>query len=325
MTDATGADDPFGVDWSSRDAVCTLNHGGIMKTKLIAAALLTLCALVACGGGGSTGSTGSVIPTPTASASASATPSPGPSAGTQATGQVLSYDNGAPIAGAQVYVGNTLIVGGTPPPTVPSGDVTATTTSTGAFTLTSVPASTVSTSGLQGALPTTSPEYIEIFANGYATLHELVAVPTSGATLGIFKITQPTAQEQAELTAMNSDRASGGDNPVVFDNSLELASRYWANFAVTNNISGGDDTLNGPTAPDYSPGSRWAMYGGFYANGVENIGGTNLPPSGTQCESSLFNEVPAPGPHHDNILIAGNQWVGLGMDQTECVQDLVIP
>jgi hypothetical protein len=275
-----------------------------MKFQFILASGILAAALAACGGGG--GSSPSPTPpigpistpTPTASPSSSSTPGTGV---TSATGTIVDYDSGAAIANATVIVGPTVIVGATPPATLPSGDVTTTTNASGTF-------STAVQSGAGNIMVFTT--------DGHATLHAPATYTASAVhAFGTLKLSMPTSDDVAWLAAINSDRANNGAPPVVFDELLLEATRLWNNYEAVNNRYVDTDTA--APAPYTTSITVYgslvqAINGGSLANfnvvvAQNETGGAN----GVGAEAN-FRAEGTTGPHFSTIINPAQKWVGTG-------------
>jgi uncharacterized protein YkwD len=172
---------------------------------------------------------------------ATPTPSPTPIASVPVSGSVvdLPYDGtsahpgysvlpsgaaaapGAPIAGAAVYVGPTVLGGAVAPSTVPTGFQLATTSASGAFSLPTVPIGHLA---------------ITIFAPAphVTVVHQdlIVAAPSTAA--GTYFMTVPSASENGWFAQENADRATFSVASTVLDESVVEAGRYWAQFMQAN-------------------------------------------------------------------------------------------
>jgi uncharacterized protein YkwD len=128
---------------------------------------------------------------------------------------------GAPIAGATVFVGPQILLGSTPPATVPAGYVSAVTDANGVFHLVN---------------PPTGNETITIYAPAphVAVIHEDLALASTSSPAGTFYMTVPSATESAWFAQENNDRATFGIAPTTFDESVIEAARYWATFMQNN-------------------------------------------------------------------------------------------
>lgn len=221
--------------------------------------------LAGCGGGGGGGttpptsggssvggSTATSIPTP----SPTATPTP-----SVITGKVVSIPNtaygpNAPqagLAGAIVIVEPTLILGSTPPPTLPAGDVQATTQSDGSYTVSLAAAPIVPDASpdalfvmpgqdLSGIAPPKSGYYVSVFAvgadgksaNSPLPVHAFSAV-TAGA-LATQRVTTATVDEAANLATLNAARIAANPTapPLTFDETAEEVSREHSKDEAAN-------------------------------------------------------------------------------------------
>lgn len=255
---------------------------------------ILVLALSACGGGGGgTVPTGGGTPNPT--------PSPMPSvsvppSGTQATGRVADYASGAPIAGAVVVAGSTLVLGATPPPTIPAGDAQATTGADGSF---SVPVSAGSGN-------------VMVFANGYIALHAPETYSVGTNALNTLKISTPTADDVAWLAAINQDRATYGAAPVVMDERLTEAARLWNAYEAANGRY--EDTDPGAPAPYTTSITLYGSLGAYNVAVSQNLTGGGVGSTGVNAEGNFRAEGPT-GPHFSTIIVGSARWVGLGAAQ----------
>jgi hypothetical protein len=254
-----------------------------------------LVVLSACGGGGGggtvpTGGGGGATPTPTPSAT--------PSATTTASGKLVDYTTQAPISGAVIVAGTTLVVGATPPPALPPGDAQTTTAADGSFTV-SVPAGTGN---------------VMAFASGYITLHAPETYSAGANALGTLKVSTPTTDDIAWLAAINQDRATYNAPPVIMDERLTEATRLWNAYEAANGRGGDSDPL---APPPYT--TSITLYGSLGAYNVpvsQNITGSGAGATGVDAEANFRAEGPT-GPHFATIVNIGARWVGLG--KAECL------
>jgi hypothetical protein len=248
--------------------------------------------LSACGGGGGTVPAGGGGSTPTP------TPAPSASPGISATGRVVDYASGTPIAGAVVVAGASLVQGATPPPTVPAGDAQTMTGSDGSFSL-PVPLGAGN---------------LMVFASGYIALHAPETFSTGANTLGTLKVSTETADDAAWLAAINQDRATYGAAPVIMDERLTEATRLWNAYEAANGRYGDTD----PSAPPpYLTSITLYNTLGVYSVPVSQNGTGGGPTStGADAEASFRTEGPN-GPHFSTIINARARWIGLGKAQCQ--------
>ncbi|MGZ3527858.1 MAG: CAP domain-containing protein [Vulcanimicrobiaceae bacterium] len=297
-----------------------------MKFKAITYALLAACALAACGGGGGGGGGGGTLPTvaggggggsvalpttgpssqpggsgsPTPSPNGSATPAPGgggsgtpapgssssPAPGTTptpiptgyfATGYVHDFDSGAAIAGAKVVIEPQVVPGSTPPP---NATASATTAADGSFTVTSL---------LPGS------NYLEVFENGYATLHEKFNITSFDSPVGTVNLTRLTSDQLAWLAQVNTDRAHYNASPLVFDEILEEGARHWAGYMSAN---GWYQTHCPPSDPSCQNAVAYEQtHGGTYTSTGSNIDAKQPPSTWQNAEADFMaqaNNCPPP-------------------------------
>jgi hypothetical protein len=223
---------------------------------------------------------------------------------------VLDLDSGAPISGATVVIGSTLILGATPPPAVPAGDVSATTRADGTYTISPAPAG--------------SP-FVHVFAGAHAVLHAQLAAPAAGGAFADVKVTTPTADELAELNdpsvGLNTVRAQAGVGAVVFDEYALEAARAWTSWEMAHGVLG----FNDPSVPAGSVNSS-LFYEYVLRGGLESItasptafgnlagGAPNAP--GTAAMQAFLTEKSTNGPHYQNLVNPTGRWVGFG--STSC-------
>ena len=298
--------------------------------------------LAACGGGGGTspgGSPGgSVIPTTTPTTTPTNTPATtvagtvvqipsdayGPVTMGSATYASADATQTTPLVGATVVIGPVPVTGATPPATTPSGDVTVTTSSTGAFSATVASAPAAPTSAEPFVIPSnnilaiTPPTgyYVEVFgvgANGTSAgvpipLHRFVAAGTSIA----LRVSSTTSAEAGALTALNSDRAANGAGALTFDESAEEVARLHASDEAANGYYCHYDTHN------VGPSSRYLAAGGVGLTGealASNAGPANASAAFALAEAGFMaekTETP-PGGHYTNLVDGAHLWAGLAV------------
>lgn len=300
--------------------------------------------LAACGGGG-----GGARPAPpeTSSSTPSATPAPTPTpthvpqtypvAGTVVQIPVDAYgpatidgvtyqsadaDQTTPLAGAAVIIGPVPIVGATVPPTLPTGDVAATTNANGAFTITLTVAPAAPSSAepfvippqnLSGTIPPSTGYYVQVFGVGtdgvsagmLLPLHRFLVASTSLS----LRVTTASPAEATALANVNSDRASNaGAGPLIFDEEEEEVARLHASDEATNNYTCHYDLRN------VGPSSRYLAVGGIGLT-AENIESGGIDGSASaafaQAEGAFLSEKSSTGPHYLNLVDATHNWLGL--------------
>ena len=292
-------------------------------------ALLTLglgvtvsAGLAACGGGSTSVSTvAGVAPVGGAPSAAASAPVPAPSptalptTSTQSSaGRVVDYTSGAPIANAIVYVGQTLILGATPPPTVPAGDVQTTTAADGTFSIRNLTPTTIACVLPNPTAPTTSNGVVStctanvmVFTTDHITLHTPIQL---SAPIGTLKVSTASANDTAWLQAINNDRAKYGAAPVVMDERLMEAARLWNAYEAANGRSADTDTL--APAPYSTSVSLSGSFGGYDDQVAQNgTGGSSSTSSGQFAESQFATEGPT-GPHFSTIIAGSERWTGFG-------------
>jgi hypothetical protein len=256
---------------------------------------LVLCciALSGCAGGGSNASAALPAASPPPATSS-------PAALTQTTGRVVDRDTGAPIPGAVVVIGGTLIAGATPPPSLPAGDVAATTAADGTFVL---PAHAQAAS------------YLTVFAANHAALH---AQPGATAVLGDLALTAPATDELAELddpvVGLNAVRTRNGLAPVVFDEYALEAARAWVAWEAQTGITGELDPSQPAGAPNASVFNEYLTRHGLSDASaarpmLANLTGAAPGAPGTVAMQNFLAEGPA-GPHYQILLAPSATWIG---------------
>jgi uncharacterized protein YkwD len=255
--------------------------------------LVALVALSACGGGGggtipSGGGGGAPTPTPTPTPTVSTTP--GSATG---TGRLVDYTTGSPIAGAVIIAGATLVIGATPPPSVPTGDAQTTTAADGSFT---VPV-------------TAGSGNVMAFASGYITLHAPETYTAGTNPLGTLKVSTPTADDTAWLAAINQDRATYNAPPVVMDERLTEATRLWTTYEANNGRYVDSDPL--APVPYTTSITVYASLGAYNVPVSQNQTGGASGSTGVDAEAAFRAEGPT-GPHFTTIINGTARWVGLG-------------
>jgi uncharacterized protein YkwD len=256
--------------------------------------------LSACGGGGGTVPAGGGGSTPTP------TPAPSASPGISATGRVVDYASGTPIAGAVVVAGASLVQGATPPPTVPAGDAQTMTGSDGSFSL-PVPLGAGN---------------LMVFASGYIALHAPETFSTGANTLGTLKVSTETADDAAWLAAINQDRATYGAAPVILDERLTEATRLWDAYEAANGRYGDSDPL--APVPYKNSISVYGSLGGYNIAVSQNGAGDSAASSGVDAEAAFRSEGPA-GPHFSTIIFPSARWAGLARVQCQGVAGTTCP
>ena len=322
---------------------------GKMKKNLRALPALAVAALAACSGGGGSSSPLPVTTTAPAARVPLATPSPvatstaQPSSTVATSGVVfdlpyggtssapgysvvspgVAANPGLPIAGADVYVGNELVLGTSAPASVPAGQAHTTTATDGSFTI-------------AGLAPGTYALTIFAPAPHTAVVHRDLVIAKSAAS-GTYYMTAPSAIESAWLAQQNIDRTAFAAAPLALDESALEAARYWASFMARNDYFGhcvpesscdaGDTTpLPATYGPqDASPQTRFAYFHGFSGGSEgENIA-AGFPTwqavdLAFMSEQSLCpNDSPAGCPftnatgHFLNIIDASYAWTGVAV------------
>lgn len=243
------------------------------------------------GGGGTTsgspspGSLGSPSPATTATPGATSPPgsgasgTPGPSASPTALptgyfvqGTVQNIASGVPISGATVIVAPRVYGGATPPPSVSGAETT--TAADGTFTLT-------------GVAPGSN--YVEVFENGYASIHKPLAITSFDNQLGVLHLTAITADESAWLQRVNADRAQYGASTIVIDEFLQEGAQHWVDYMADNGY------YNATCAQTSDPACETALQleqadGGQYTSTGQNISAQGAGSSWTDAENQFMAE-----------------------------------
>jgi uncharacterized protein YkwD len=230
---------------------------------------------------------------------------------------------GAPIAGATVYVGPQILLGNTPPSTVPTGYVSAVTDANGVFHLANPPTGNVT---------------ITIYAPAphVTVIHQDLALATAASPAGTFYMTVPSATESAWLGQENQNRATFGVPNTSLDESVIEAGRYWASFMAANHYFAhcvpatncGDASVPNPASygpQDVDPAHRFYFEHGFSgASEGENIADNfsdwqNANDAFMAEQKSCPNDEPAncaytsATGHFLNIVNAQFAWTGFGI------------
>lgn len=206
-----------------------------------------LMSVIACSGGGGSaptpsGPAGGPQGPPIAIASPTPSPTPTPTLPppvlTQGRVVDLPYDGtptnpgvsvvndspaptGAAIANASVYIGPRPVGGSTTPVGVPAGFQAALTDANGVFTFANAPLGR---------------SVITIFGSaGYlAILHQDATIAATSSSLPTYYLSKPTLSENGFLALINADRVKYSVKPLVLDEALMEAGRYWAQFMAKN-------------------------------------------------------------------------------------------
>lgn len=278
--------------------------------KIATFAAATVAALAACGGGSSNA----------AGPPSTTTPSASPTTSAQGVVRDLGaqrYANdgnaaGAPIAGATVVVGPTLVDGATPPATYPTGDAHTTTQSDGSYTL--------------AGFATGTPTYAIVLppvGDPHVASHALAKL---GVTQTLY-LYAPSTAETAELTQINLDRSNNAAGPVLFDEIAFETARAHADFMATNgyyahcipmsNCAPGVGIPPTSFPPQYaSPDDLYNFLGGALqlapaANHTENFA-FNVTTWSVADGLFMAEKGTADQSHFDNIVFPTHSWVGLG-------------
>lgn len=166
-----------------------------------------------------------------------------------------------------------MYAGSTPPPGVATSAVTA---ADGSFTIPSlVPGS----------------NYIEVFKNGFATLHEKLNITSFNNQLGQIHVTLLTADQTDWLTQINSDRAVWSAPPVVLDELLVEGARHWAAYMASAG-------WYAATCPSPDPACQTAVQyetvrGGTYTATGSNIDAERPPSTWRIAQRRMMDEASA--------------------------------
>jgi hypothetical protein len=299
---------------------------------LFVLAAIAALAVAGCGGGGGTSGGTSVVPTggggssvtPTPTATTSPTPTATPTIAPQSiSGTAVEFTSGTPLAGFTVTIGqtpapstclnsesNTVMACGF----VASPAATATTSSTGAFTLSAVPGTYMLTIGKDST---------------FATLHRTITVAATGLALGSVKIAALTADEQAWVTDLNSQRATVSV-PVSFANLQvdEYAQELARAEAVA--VANGTQPFGDATEALYQtlyaaePGVMYQASGSAGESSVTNdyVNKDNqFFAEKSNCTAGNWQTCVFSGStgHYINLSNTQNVWVGVGQSSTPLV------
>lgn len=301
--------------------------------------LALISILSACGGGGGGSSSGGGIIPPISSPSTQPTASPTsfpvatPTPAIIISGKIVSiptgtYGSSAPqtgLAGATVIVGPVLILGATPPPVLPMGNVQATTDGNGSYSVSMKvgqvsPDSSINavfavpTQNLSGVTPPTSGYYVSVFASGSdgksanapLPVHAFSAITNN--MLVTQRVTIASVDEAANLAYLNSSRVKA--NPIatvlIFDEIAEETAREHAQDMANNKVLCHYDMQN------VGPESRYLRMSGLGGD-WENAGF-----AGIQTPQAAFaflndwsiSEGPGGG-HYENIIATAHLWGGV--------------
>ena len=329
----------------------------VLRTVVLGSALVV--SLAACGGGGGGSSAPVPIATPTATPPSGTTPTPTPTPGSGTTptappsitptatpaaiaGKIVSIPAGSyggaalqlPLSGAVVIIGPTLILGATPPPTLPAGDVQATTDALGNYVV-SIAAAQIAPNlsnglflrGSADASGVTTPTlgyYVSVFANGAdgksanapLPVHAFSAVANN--VIATQRVSSASNDEAGYLAALNAARIKANPSalPMIFDENAEEAARQHAqDEAAKNYICHYDQNAAGPQ-------SRYLRVFGLGADN-ENVGFASGNPQQayTAIIQLWLSEAPNGG-HYLNITDATRAWAGVTTAPNGTSQDL---
>ena len=298
--------------------------------------------IAACGGGGggsSPGGGGGVVPTPAPTATPTLTPTtvsgtvvqiPSDAYGpvTMGTATYASTDatQTTALVGATVIVGPVPVIGATAPATLPSGDVSTTTSSAGAFSVSVLVAPAapstaepfvIPSNNILAITPPATGYYVEVFSVGTdgksagepIPLHRFVAAGTSIA----LHVSSTSTAEAGALTALNNDRSSNNNaGPLTFDESAEEVARLHASDEATAAYFCHYDTHN------VGPSSRYLATGGIGLTGEaisSIVGPSSTSIAFTDAENAFIAEkTQSPvGGHYLNLVDTAHLWAGLAV------------
>lgn len=306
------------------------------RRPITIASLAAASVLTACGGGGGGSSPSSVIPpSPISTPTPIATLAPAPLTGKIVVIPSSSYGPNAPqspLSGAVVIVGRTLIIGATPPPTLPAGDVQTTTDALGNYSVLPASAPTAPDTSpdaafaipglnLSGFTPPTSGYYISVFAVGADGKSANVPLPVhafsavTNNTLATQHVTTASVDEAANLAYLNASRvkANAAAPVLIFDEIAQETAREHAQDMAANKIMCHYDMKN------VGPESRYLRMmglGGDWENA--GYGGVNTPQNVFAFINDWSISEGPGGPHYENIIATAHRWAGVatGGDST---------
>jgi len=250
-------------------------------------------------------------------------------------GVTYAYDStGSPLSGATVIMGPTQIIGATPPPTLPAGDVSTVTNSNGAFsaTIPAAPIAPVLTPDYSNTpiatlvIPTynitnfTAPAtgyFVEVFGAGTDGVSAGVPIPLhaflAASTPMNLHLTSAASAEASALALVNADRLSNaGASPLTFDEAAEEAARLHARDEAVNSYACHYDQH------DVGPVSRYLNVGGVALTGEALAGSTTTSTLAAfqQAESTFLAEksLTPQGQHYLNLMDSSHVWAGLAAD-----------
>ena len=242
-----------------------------------------------------------------------------------------------------MIVGPTLILGATPPPTLPAGDVQATTDASGNYSVTIAAAPVapdaspdalfvIPGQNLSGVTPPARGYYISVFASGVdgksantpLPVHAFSAITANA--LATQRVTTSTTDEAANLAYLNAARVKANPSaPVlIFDEIAQEVAREHVQDEAAKGYSCHYDTANVGPESRYLRGfglgsedENWGVSGGSAQSAYSSI-------------VDLFISEGPGGAHYDNIVSATRLWAGVstalqanGSQHTD--DELVIP
>lgn len=204
-------------------------------------------------------------------------------------GQIVDRESGLPLANVSVLIGKSFVCGAQVPDRLPSGVVATTTDANGNFAFASLP-------GRADQL------YFEILPNdSHFSLHAKFALDRMAH--GVYRISKPTAQEQAWLNQVNADRTlSGLSGRVIIDELVEETARYRAHEMADSGVYEHADAF-----------THYESIGGIFppglSTGAENIGAVWAPSTWREAERQFMLSAS----HHDAIVHPKAVWAGVGI------------
>lgn len=229
------------------------------------------CLLALCACGG-----GGSIGAGPASGTVFATPPAWPSVSPALVVTLTSLDDGTPIPGALVTVGT----------------VSALTDANGRAVV---------------AAPVVTPTVLVAAAAAYATLHATVA-PFQAAVA--FKLTKPTAEENAWIAQIDTDRARYGAPPLALDEYAEETARFKVQDEAARGYYGHGDPQTGAEVAALAYQSRGGI--GLYYD----LLGAQLTRDWTSVEAQFVAEGPPPPGqtnHFSNLVSTDASWAGVAL------------
>jgi hypothetical protein len=207
-----------------------------------------------------------------------------------------------------------MVTGATPPATLPAGDAIATTAADGSYTVRGFDA--------------TKHDYVMVLpatGDAHITLHEdaniaggqirTLYLTTLGSVTRDPLFNSPTNNELGLFNSLNSQRAAAGLPPLVADEALVEAARYWNMFSIVNSYFDecipSCSTAHNPTPAMPAVGGvdlvRYQAFGGL-AQPLHTIVGQFSGVDATSAAESLFSSYPS------IYGQAASNWAGPGFE-----------